>query len=94
LIDQKSKSSLLTSASTPRLIEKLCREEAPVVGVRFVREIIACSDPKAVPQYECTLCKKQAITDGMVSHILGRLHREKFLQVNTTLSLTIFESRL
>ena len=42
-----------------RLHEKIKETRDPVVGLDFIREYIAVSDPEMEPQYECDLCGNQ-----------------------------------
>jgi hypothetical protein len=43
-----------------RLHEKIKETRDPVVGLDFIREYIAVSDPEMEPHYECDLCGNQA----------------------------------
>ena len=42
-----------------RLHEKIKETRDPVVGLDFIREYIAVSDPEMEPHYECDLCGNQ-----------------------------------
>ena len=50
----------------------------PIVGLAHITEIISVSNVEMEPFYECNLCNNQGEANGMVNHILGRGHREKF----------------
>ncbi len=63
-----------------RLHERLREDNNPLVGLRFVEEVMACSNAEMEPQYECHLCGNTGTSTGMQAHLLGRPHREKFLQ--------------
>jgi len=63
-----------------RLHEKIKETRDPVVGLDFVREYIAVSDPEMEPHYECDLCGNQGIANGMFSHIMGHRHRQRFVE--------------
>ncbi len=63
-----------------RLQEKLRQDNEPSVGLAFVEEVLACSNIEMEPHYECHLCGNTGGSNGMRAHILGRPHREKFLQ--------------
>ena len=43
-----------------RLHEKIKETRDPVVGLDFIQEYIAVSDPEMEPHYECDLCGNQA----------------------------------
>ena len=62
-----------------RLHAKLLEVKQPIVGLKFITEIRAISDIEAEPFYECKLCNNQGEAHGMVNHVVGRNHREKFL---------------
>ena len=50
----------------------------PIVGLAHITEIISVSNVEMEPFYECTLCNNQGEANGMVNHVLGRGHREKY----------------
>lgn len=62
-----------------RLHAKLLEVKQPIVGLKFITEIRAISDIEAEPFYECKLCNNQGEAHGMVNHVIGRGHRERFL---------------
>jgi len=61
-----------------RLCIKLGETGQPIVGLRYITEIISVTNVEMEPQYECTLCNNQGEANGMFSHLLGRGHQEKF----------------
>jgi len=63
-----------------RLHEKIKETRDPVVGLDFIREYIAVSDPEMEPHYECELCGNQGIANGMFSHLMGHRHRQRFVE--------------
>jgi len=63
-----------------RLHEKIKETRDPVVGLDFIREYIAVSDPEMEPHYECDLCGNQGIANGMFSHLMGHRHRQRFVE--------------
>ena len=63
-----------------RLHEKIKETREPVVGLNFVKEWIAVSDPEMEPHYECGLCGNKGIANGMFSHIMGYKHRQAFVE--------------
>jgi len=63
-----------------RLHEKIKETRDPVVGLDFIREYIAVSDPEMEPHYECDLCGNQGIANGMFSHLMGHKHRQRFVE--------------
>lgn len=69
----------------------VCRD--PVVGLAFVTELLAESDPEMEPQYRCEasgsqssnprrceLCGKIGPSNGMFTHLLGGPHRRAVLE--------------
>merc|ERR1719341_275610 len=63
-----------------RLHEKIRETLDPVVGLRFVKEFIAVSDPEMEPHYECELCGSMGQSNGMFSHLMGHKHRQLFVE--------------
>lgn len=61
-----------------RLQQKLHDSSHPIVGLNYVREFIAESDPEQEPHYECSLCSKMGQANGMMQHLIGRDHRVNF----------------
>ena len=62
-----------------RLHEKIKETTEPVVGLDYVTEVIAASDPEMEPHYECELCGSKGIANGMYTHIMGGKHRQQFV---------------
>jgi len=66
---------------TVRLAVKIAESQEPVVGLDFIIEYIAVSDPEMEPQYECQLCPgNKGIANGMFSHLTGIKHRQNFVE--------------
>ena len=49
----------------------------PVVGLSFLTETLAVSDPEMEPHYTCELCNQQASV--MLLHLSGRHHRQNWV---------------
>ena len=62
-----------------RLHEKIRETLDPVVGLRYIKEFIAVSDPEMEPHYECELCGSMGQSNGMFSHLMGHKHRQQFV---------------
>lgn len=62
-----------------RLEEKVVESNEPVVGLAFVREVIAMSDGEMEPHYQCSLCRQQGQANCMLLHLRGRQHRQNFV---------------
>ena len=58
-----------------RLHDSIIKSREPVVGLDYLTEFLPVSDPELDPQYQCELCGNK----GMLSHILGRKHRQAFV---------------
>ena len=56
------------------LHEKIKETCDPIVGLNFITEWIAKSDPEMEPHYECQLCGKQGISNSMYDHMMGKEH--------------------
>jgi len=41
----------------------------PVVGLKFITELLPENDPEMEPHYECQLCGAQGQANGMFSHL-------------------------
>ena len=63
-----------------RLHQKIEETREPVVGLNYVKEVIAVSDPEMEPHYECDLCGSQGIANGMLGHLRGQKHRKRFFE--------------
>jgi len=62
-----------------RLATKIGESSIPVVGLDFLKEFIAVSDPEMEPHYECSLCDSQGQANCMFSHLMGQRHRQEFV---------------
>lgn len=63
-----------------RLYQKIQKYPDPVVGLKFVEEFICLSNEELEPRYECSLCGSVGDTNAMLSHVLGKKHRQKFFE--------------
>ena len=63
-----------------RLHEKILECHDPVVGLKYVTEVLPVSDPEMEPHYECQLCDKQGEANVILMHLLGQGHRQKFVE--------------
>ena len=63
-----------------RLQERIRVSDDPVVGLRYIKEFLAKSDPEMEPQYECRLCGNKGTSNSMFSHIMGGRHRQLFAE--------------
>ena len=63
-----------------RLQEKLRESRETIVGLDFIQEIIACSNAEVEPYYERMSCGTQGEANGMYNHLVGKNHRERFLE--------------
>ena len=66
-----------------RLHDTIIKSREPVVGLDYLTEFLPVSDPELDPEYQCELCGNKGNAHGMLSHILGRKHRQAFvLEIN------------
>ena len=63
-----------------RLEEKLREIREAIVGLDNILETIACSNAEVEPYYECLSCGTQGEANGMYNHLVGRNHRERFIE--------------
>ena len=63
-----------------RLQEKLRESRESIVGLSNIIEIIACSNAEVEPYYECMSCGTKGEANGMYNHLVGRQHRQEFLE--------------
>merc|ERR1719394_47165 len=62
-----------------KLKEKLQDTPDLVVGLKYVREVIACSSEEE-PYYYCELCPSKGQANMMFNHVLGKEHRKQVLK--------------
>jgi len=62
-----------------RLQQKIRETNHKIVGLRFIKEFIACSNSEMEPHYECHLCETKGMSNCMYSHILGQQHRQNYV---------------
>lgn len=62
-----------------RLQEKVVESNEPVVGLAYVREVIAMADQEMEPHYQCSLCRQQGQANCMLLHLRGRHHRQNYV---------------
>merc|ERR1719427_893801 len=63
-----------------RLHEKIRETMDAVVGLQYITEIIAVSDPEMEPHYQCSMCGSMGQSNGMFSHLMGHKHRQSFAE--------------
>ncbi|TNN85722.1 hypothetical protein EYF80_003969 [Liparis tanakae] len=54
--------------------------DEPIIGLNYLEEL-PCDDPQAGPNYLCKLCQQNANLSGMVNHVIGRKHRQKYVEL-------------
>ncbi|KAK2830335.1 hypothetical protein Q5P01_018266 [Channa striata] len=54
--------------------------DEPIIGLSFLDEV-PCNDPQGGPKYFCRLCHLTAILSEMVHHVIGRKHRQKYVEL-------------
>ena len=62
-----------------RLGAKVSESNEPVVGLSFLTETLAVSDPEMEPHYTCGLCNQQGQANVMLLHLRVRQHRLNWL---------------
>ena len=59
-----------------RLHERIRETAEPVIGLMYVKEFLAASDPEMEPYYSCELCGSKGTSNSMFSHLMGFKHRQ------------------
>lgn len=54
--------------------------DEPIIGLNFLDEL-PCNDPLSGPRYTCRLCHQTANLHEMVRHVIGRKHRQKYVEL-------------
>ncbi|XP_044027958.1 uncharacterized protein si:ch211-13c6.2 isoform X2 [Siniperca chuatsi] len=54
--------------------------DEPIIGLNYLDEV-PCNDPQAGPRYTCRLCHQTANLQEMVRHLIGRKHRQKYVEL-------------
>nr|XP_020462565.1 uncharacterized protein LOC109963953 isoform X2 [Monopterus albus] len=54
--------------------------DEPVIGLNYLDEL-PCNDTQAGLRYLCRLCRHTAVLPEMVHHVIGRKHRQKYVQL-------------
>ena len=62
-----------------RLAQKVVETVEPVVGLCYVTETLAESDPEMEPHYSCSLDNQQGQANCMLLHLQGRAHRQAWV---------------
>ena len=62
-----------------QLATKVSESNEPVVGLSFLTETLAVSDPEMEPHYTCGLCNQQGQANVMLLHLRGRQHRQNWV---------------
>ncbi|XP_034560400.1 uncharacterized protein si:ch211-13c6.2 isoform X2 [Notolabrus celidotus] len=53
--------------------------DEPIIGLSYLEELP--SDPQTGPRYKCKLCQQTANLPETVRHVIGRKHRQKYVNV-------------
>ena len=62
-----------------RLQPKIRETNNKIVGLRFIKKFIACSNSEIEPHYECHICETKGMSNCMYSHLLGQQHRQNYV---------------
>ncbi|XP_042362068.1 uncharacterized protein si:ch211-13c6.2 isoform X2 [Plectropomus leopardus] len=54
--------------------------DEPIIGLNFLDEL-PCSDPQSGPRYACRLCNQNANLSETVRHVIGRKHRQRYVEM-------------
>ncbi|XP_023140833.2 uncharacterized protein si:ch211-13c6.2 isoform X1 [Amphiprion ocellaris] len=54
--------------------------DEPIIGLSFLEEVPS-NDPLGGPKYLCRLCNQTTILAEMVCHVIGRKHRQRYVEV-------------
>lgn len=54
--------------------------DEPIIGLDFLDEL-PCSDPQSGPKYACRLCNQSANLSETVRHVIGRKHRQRYVEI-------------
>ncbi|XP_073319114.1 uncharacterized protein [Pagrus major] len=54
--------------------------EEPIIGLSYLEEL-PCINPQDGPRYTCRLCHQTTILTEMVRHVIGRKHRQKYVEL-------------
>ncbi|KAL6099829.1 uncharacterized protein ACO6RY_01566 [Pungitius sinensis] len=54
--------------------------DEPIIGLNYLEEL-PCNDPQTGPKYTCRLCHQKANLLEMVHHVIGRKHRQKYVEL-------------
>ncbi|XP_070778019.1 uncharacterized protein [Enoplosus armatus] len=54
--------------------------DEPIIGLNYLDEV-PCNDPQAGPRYTCRLCHQTSNLSEMVRHLIGRKHRQKYVEL-------------
>ncbi|XP_049459321.1 uncharacterized protein si:ch211-13c6.2 isoform X1 [Epinephelus fuscoguttatus] len=54
--------------------------DEPIIGLDFLDEL-PCSDPQSGPKYACRLCNQNANLSETVRHVIGRKHRQRYVEI-------------
>uniref|UniRef100_A0A1A7WY95 C2H2-type domain-containing protein n=1 Tax=Iconisemion striatum TaxID=60296 RepID=A0A1A7WY95_9TELE len=58
---------------------KYLKLNEPIIGLNYLEEVIGF-DPQFGPKYFCRLCNQSAVLGEMVCHVIGRKHRQKYVE--------------
>ncbi|XP_054461337.1 uncharacterized protein si:ch211-13c6.2 isoform X2 [Anoplopoma fimbria] len=54
--------------------------DEPIIGLNYLEELPS-NDPQAGPKYTCKMCFHKANLPEMVHHVIGRKHRQKYVEL-------------
>nr|XP_046273879.1 uncharacterized protein si:ch211-13c6.2 isoform X2 [Scatophagus argus] len=54
--------------------------DEPIIGLDYLDEVPS-TDPQAGPKYTCRLCRQTRQLAEMVHHVIGRKHRQKYVEL-------------
>ncbi|XP_075872285.1 uncharacterized protein LOC142881830 isoform X2 [Nelusetta ayraudi] len=57
--------------------------DEPIIGLNYVEEVSVADpqgEPRFEPRYTCLLCRQNAPLTEMLRHLIGRKHRQKYLE--------------
>lgn len=57
--------------------------DEPIIGLNYVEEVSVADPqggPRNEPRYSCLLCRQNAPRTEMIRHLIGRKHRQKYLE--------------
>uniref|UniRef100_A0A1A8FLZ9 C2H2-type domain-containing protein n=1 Tax=Nothobranchius korthausae TaxID=1143690 RepID=A0A1A8FLZ9_9TELE len=59
---------------------KYLKINEPIIGLNYLEEVVGF-DPQLGPKYFCRLCNQSAVLAEMVCHVIGRKHRQRYVEM-------------